>query len=108
MIADRQKSHSFILAYRSDHVTACTIQYTKNLLHHIYTITTVHQLLSHFIIMPFERQSDQWKNARAASLQTSKKRREASSSISHLVQPQLDDDKVDTNDNLSVIRKVNR
>lgn len=58
--------------------------------------------------MPFERQSDQWKNARAASLQTSKKRREASSSISHLVQPQLDDDKVDTNDNLSVIRKVNR
>ncbi len=48
--------------------------------------------------MPSKRQRDQWKNARAASLQTFKKRKEESSSIQNLVQPQLDDDKVNTSD----------
>ena len=48
--------------------------------------------------MPSKRQRDQWKNARAASLQTFKKRRQDSSSLPNLVQPQLDDDKANTSD----------
>ena len=48
--------------------------------------------------MPSKRQHDQWKNARAALLQTFKKRRQDSSLIPNLVQPQLDDDKANTSD----------
>lgn len=46
--------------------------------------------------MPSKLQRDQWKNARAASLQTFKKRRQDSSSLPNLVQPHLDDDKANT------------
>ncbi len=48
--------------------------------------------------MPSKRQRDQWKNTRAASLPMFKKRKEDSSSILNLVQPQLDDGKANTSD----------
>lgn len=48
--------------------------------------------------MPSKRQREQWKNARRASLQTFKKRKQESCSILHLAQPQIDDNKLDTSD----------
>ena len=48
--------------------------------------------------MPSKRQRNQWENARAASLQTFKKRRQDSSSLPNLVQPLLDDNEADTSD----------
>lgn len=48
--------------------------------------------------MPSKRQRDQWKNARAASLQTFEKTRQDSSSLPNLVQPLLDDNEANTSD----------
>ena len=48
--------------------------------------------------MPCKRQRGQWKSARAASLQTLKKKTQDSSSLPILVQPQRDDDKANTSD----------
>lgn len=48
--------------------------------------------------MPSKRQLDQWKNSRTASLQTFKKRRQDSSSVPNLVQPNLEDNKANTSD----------
>ena len=48
--------------------------------------------------MPSKRQRAQWKNARAASLQMFKKRRQDSSSVPNLVQPLPDDNEANTSD----------
>lgn len=84
MLADRQKSLSFCLINRVTwlYVLAAAAQnfcrtcWIERLFYHTPTQSCASKLdFFHFIIMSSKRQHDQWKNARAASLQTFKKRK---------------------------------